>query len=643
MKWKIYICLIFCCRLLSAQSLVCDGAFFLSLANNGPSVFYRVEIDPNTNDVLFSPLSGGNAGMTLNAIGYRSTDNYIYGIQLGTSNLVQINAVGDATVITDLPDLNLAYGYFAGEVSADGQFLYLLGSGGNPYVTRVLVKVNLDDYSVSSVDIPNAGTVQVLCTDFSFDPTDGTLYGFDMFDNRLIIIDPVTGFIDETTYPTTNVADAMGGLFFDAFGNLYGYGNQINSGVSNTLFSFDKNTGVLMQEAIGPTASEKDGCACPYTIDLTKIVYPEVAFPCTEVTYVFEIANASALDQIGIDFLDEMPPELTITEILQNPFGGNIISGVGSNILSIENITVPLGIDSIIVRAEVAPNAEGIYKNQASLTNLPVGLGGETFSDDPKTLVIDDSTELEIIPLFVDLENDTIGICNDDSLVLNAATYGVTYLWNDGSTDSVNVVDSEGLYWVEVMSGCETVYDTIYVTENGLDINLGPDLEIELGDSVLLNSSIDGNPVLLWLDPLGNSLSCLTCPEPFARPFFDVEYILSGTDEFGCYDEDDIQIRVNKDRAVYIANIFTPNFDGVNDIFYIQGKGLGFIKTFKIFNRWGAVVFESSGGIINDDSHGWDGRFKGKDLNSAVFVYYAEVEYLDGVVEVFAGDVTLVK
>ena len=80
-----------------------------------------------------------------------------------------------------------------------------------------------------------------------------------------------------------------------------------------------------------------------------------------------------------------------------------------------------------------------------------------------------------------------------------------------------------------------------------------------------------------------------------------------------------------------------------NDWFYIQGKGNGIIRTFKIFNRWGAVIFESQNGFINDTSHGWDGTFKGKDLNPGVFVYYAEVEYLDGVVDVFAGDVTLVK
>ncbi|MFT5166183.1 MAG: gliding motility-associated-like protein [Saprospiraceae bacterium] len=626
-----------------AQPFECEGDFFLALANTGNSIFYRVEIDQNTNAVLFNALPAANSGVRINAIGYRITDNYIYGVEIGTSNLCQVDATGTATVIAVLNGLNANYGYYAGEISPDGQYLYLLSSGGNPYISRDLVRVDLNDYSLLTIPIPNAATAEVLCTDFSFDPIDGSLYGFDLVDNRLIKIDPLTGIIDESLYPITTVADAMGGIFFDAFGNLYGYGDQLNSGVANTFFKIDKTTGIITIEAIGPAAVGKDGCACPYTIELRKIVYPKSAFPCTEVTYVFEIANASAIDHTGIDFLDELPTELTITEIVQNPFGGTIVSGVGGSVLLIENVIIPKGIDSIVVRAEVAPGAEGIYKNQAILMNLPVALGSETLSDDPSTLAIDDSTSLEIVPLFVDLQNDTAGICNGDTLILNAATYGVVYLWNDGSTDSLKWVTEEGLYWVEVKSGCETVYDSILVSENAVNINLGPDREIELGDSVLLFSTITGNPVLQWFDPLENSLSCLTCPEPFARPFFDVEYILSGTDEFGCYDEDAIQIRVNKDRAIYVPNVFSPNFDGLNDVFYIQGKGYGIVKTFRIFNRWGALIFESRNGFVNDTGHSWDGTFNGKDLNPAVFVYYVEVEYLDGVVEVLAGDVTLVK
>jgi gliding motility-associated-like protein len=626
-----------------AQPFECNGDYFLSLTSNGPSIFYRVEIDPVTNDVLFNPISAGNTGAIINAIGYRSTDNYIYGVDPDNHFLYRVDANGTATALATLADLTPGYQYFAGEIDPGGEFLYLLGSGGNPYLSRSLVRVDLDDYTQTITDIPNAEFVNAFVTDFSFDPVTGVLYGFDRNDNRLVTINPVSGNIDETQFPSTDVSDAMGAIFFDAFGNLFGYGDQFGSNVSNTLFRIDKNTGAVTQAAIGPIAMGKDGCACPYTVELQKTVYPETAFPCTEVTYVFEIANASALPVTEAEFSDIMPEAMTITEIVENPFGGNVISGVGSSTLTIQEMTIPQGVDSIIVRVEIGQGAEGIYANQASLSNLPTALGTEALSDNPETLFIGDSTFLSVVPLFIDLANDTTFICIGSSLELNASTYGVTYLWHDGSTDSTFIADAEGLYWVEVQSGCETISDSTYLIENDLEIDLGPDLEINLGDSVFLDPTILGNASLSWTDPLENSLSCFTCPNPWARPLFDVQYTLAGFDGFGCADADSLQITVNKERTIYIPNVFTPNNDDINDMFYIQGRGFGLVRQFKIYDRWGREVFSAQKGNINDPSVGWDGRAGTDFYNNAVFVYFAEIEYLDGVVEMYSGDITLAR
>ncbi len=626
-----------------AQPFECNGDYFLSLTANGPSIIYRVEIDPITNNVLFNPLSAGNSGAVVNAVGFRATDNYIYGVDPDNHILYRIDASGTATMLATLTDLNSDFQYFAGEIDASGNFLYLLGSGGLPYLTRTFIKVNLDDYSLSTINIPNAESAAAFITDFSFDPQTGDLYGFDRNDNRLVIINPTTGAIDENSFPTTQVSDAMGAIFFDAFGNLFGYGDQYNTMISNTLFRIDKNTGIVTQEAVGPTAVGKDGCACPYTVELQKTVYPEVAFPCTEVTYVFEIANASAIPVTEATFSDVMPEAFTITEIVSNPFGGTIVSGVGSSIINIQDMEIPQGVDSIVVRVEIDEDAEGFYANQAVLSNLPGALGSETFSDDPETLFIGDSTLIEVVPLFIDLENDTLFLCTGNTLELDASTHGVTYLWHDGSTNAIYQAEGEGLYWVEVESGCETVSDSIYVIENNLEIDLGPDIEINLGDSVFMDPSILGNASLSWTDPLESSLSCLSCPNPSARPFFDVQYILAGSDMFGCLSIDSIQVSVNKSREIFIPNVFSPNGDGFNDVFFVQGRGFGVIQQFQIFDRWGKQVYSAAKGNINDPDIGWDGRTENGFYNNAVFVYFVEIEYLDGVVEVFSGDITLIR
>jgi gliding motility-associated-like protein len=84
---------------------------------------------------------------------------------------------------------------------------------------------------------------------------------------------------------------------------------------------------------------------------------------------------------------------------------------------------------------------------------------------------------------------------------------------------------------------------------------------------------------------------------------------------------------------------------GVNDVFYIFGNAhqIANIKKLQIFNRWGDFIYEATDLMPNDPTKGWNGRFKDVTVNPGVFVYTAEVEYIDGVVEVVTGDVTVVR
>lgn len=435
-------------------------------------------------------------------------------------------------------------------------------------------------------------------------------------------------------------------MFFDPFGNLFGYGNSSTTNISTQFFRLDKNSGAITLETTGPEATGKDGCSCPYTIKLQKTVYPEITFPCTEVTYAFEIANLSSQTQYGINFYDNLPSNLTITEVIQNPYQGNL-SGIGTNILQIDDMTIPVGIDSIVVKVYIEEGSEGLYNNQAKLTGLPSFLGDETLSDNPKTLVDNDSTSLMVIPIFSDLENDFVRICNGEDVFLNIEELpgaSLTYNWNTGENTPGITINSEGLYVVTVSSECETVFDSIYAVETLIDIELGDDITIELGDEVELTPNIlIGNPeVWLW-QTTTDTLDCIDCYTINTSPYFDATYVVQAEDEFGCTDIDSIHIFVDKTRHVFIPNAFSPNFDGLNDVFYIFSRGLVDIRYFQIYDRWGNQVFNNTDGVTNDSSFGWDGTFKGVDMNSAVFAYVAELEFLDGVRKIYKGDVHLVR
>ena len=191
--------------------------------------------------------------------------------------------------------------------------------------------------------------------------------------------------------------------------------------------------------------------------------------------------------------------------------------------------------------------------------------------------------------------------------------------------------------------GCDSTHIISLEAIANLFLVLPEDAEIKLGDSIRLNPITNGNNLIWqWVPSVG--LSCDDCEHPYARPLETINYTLIVTDENGCQASDEMLLSIILDRGLYIPNAFSPNGDGVNDLFYIfAGANVSSIKKFQIFDRWGELVFEDFDFLPNDPTHGWNGVFKNKIMNPAVFVYKVEVEYVDGAVEVFYGDVTLLR
>ncbi len=194
--------------------------------------------------------------------------------------------------------------------------------------------------------------------------------------------------------------------------------------------------------------------------------------------------------------------------------------------------------------------------------------------------------------------------------------------------------------------GC-TNYDATSVYEPPyVHVFAGDDRRVELGDTVHVNGFVHPlqDQLLEWV-PLDQFIGCLDCPTPEVQPIETTLYILTATDSLtGCIRTDSLNIFVDKIRKIYIPNAFSPNFDGTNDVFMIySGPGIQQINKFKIFDRWGELVFEDYNFQPNDPLHGWDGIFLDQEMNNAVFVYTAEIEFIDGVQILYSGDVTLLK
>lgn len=107
--------------------------------------------------------------------------------------------------------------------------------------------------------------------------------------------------------------------------------------------------------------------------------------------------------------------------------------------------------------------------------------------------------------------------------------------------------------------------------------------------------------------------------------------------------EADVVVQVDRRRNLYAPTIFSPNGDGENDRFLLFGRGVAEIQTLRIFDRWGNQLYLNEHFQPNEESEGWDGRFRGQDMNPGVFVWQAVIKFVDGAVEVYAGDVTLYR
>jgi len=175
-------------------------------------------------------------------------------------------------------------------------------------------------------------------------------------------------------------------------------------------------------------------------------------------------------------------------------------------------------------------------------------------------------------------------------------------------------------------------------------VEAGPDQTIEVGSTGVQLHATGSPDVTAWKWTPSIGLSCIDCPDPNAAPKQTTEYTIQVRNAGQCLSKDYLTIYVVCSQgSLFIPNTFSPNGDGMNDRFYPRGKGVFMIKSLRVFNRWGEMVFEKLNFNPNDASAGWDGTYKGKRLSPDVFVYTCEIVCENNQVLSYKGDVTLLQ
>lgn len=219
---------------------------------------------------------------------------------------------------------------------------------------------------------------------------------------------------------------------------------------------------------------------------------------------------------------------------------------------------------------------------------------------------------------------------------------------NTGSPNNQYTGLAAGQYTIslEDANGCE-LDTTVTITEPGeLLVELGPDIRVSLGEYATVTSQIETNvgiESVVWNYTPGCTDSIPYCETFTYQPFDTYRHRITVKDLNGCIARDEVLVIVKKARQVYVPNIFNPDSEENYVVTVFGGIDVAKINSFFIFDRWGEEVFQAIDFQPNDYSKGWDGTVRGQDGQLGVYVWYCEVEFIDGETVLFKGDVTLMR
>jgi gliding motility-associated-like protein len=291
----------------------------------------------------------------------------------------------------------------------------------------------------------------------------------------------------------------------------------------------------------------------------------------------------------------------------------------------------------------------GVYDNWYSENNLPLSTQTLTVSPEVKTnyyLVTQNNCGIDRDTVVVDVSRvfavagPTTSVC-DNSPVQVFANGGTDYQWNPASdfsnpnAQNTTLIPRSGIpYSVTVKNNlnCSDTASLPVTTFPLSSVSAGPDKIVQFGERTIINGSADAG-IIRWNPQLG--LSCVDCIQPQATIDSTSLYEITLTDAYGCVYKDSMQLIV--EGALLLPNAFTPNDDGVNDLFIPLSVD---VEEFRmdIFNRWGELIFVST-----HVRQGWNGEVKGTVAQTDVYVYKISYTLNTGRTGNSVGRVTLIR
>lgn len=225
------------------------------------------------------------------------------------------------------------------------------------------------------------------------------------------------------------------------------------------------------------------------------------------------------------------------------------------------------------------------------------------------------------------LPTDT-SFCIIPNYTIRISTAGANYLWSTGESTAQITVNNAGLYWLQITNNGCTFRDSMLITQKpSANVTLGNDVLVCLNRPALITANTTASN-FLWSTGSTNPSIEINSPG---------KYWVRVTNAFGCVASDTLQSNFD-DCESFIPSAFSPNGDGLNELFGLTNGLNSTIYSFYIYNRYGQLVFTS-----NDSFKKWDGRVKGKPAPIGSYVWMMTYKNRAGFIQTDKGTVMLIR
>lgn len=289
--------------------------------------------------------------------------------------------------------------------------------------------------------------------------------------------------------------------------------------------------------------------------------------------------------------------------------------------------------------------------NKATVVNLPAGNYSLTVTDASDCTETSTAAVTNFPPIAFSLQADSVhcfGEANgavhvespDPALVfsLDGSVYLQRNLFGDLAAGQYTVFAQDA-------HGCIDMQDIEVAQPPEVVVSLPEDATVLLGDSIQLNIFVPNAGLVQYSWEDASYLSCADCPNPVARPLNNIHYVLTVTNASGCSATDDMNLQVDRRLLVYVPNAMAPGAKtDLNGRFTPSfGPSVQRIRRLQIFDRWGSAVFEQRDVAPNDATRAWNGTWKGKPVQPGVYVWFMELDLVDGGQETLSGEVAVIR